>query len=289
MSLPTSTNPVPITLVALDQLHEGPADTQRLERDPDRIRELAQSISTHGIIIPLLVRAIADGYETIAGGYRREAARVAGLHQVPCQIYECDDAEAWSLSTTENLQRHNLSPLEEAEIVRISTVDHGMTIDQIAHSHGRTTTWVQDRLDLLTWDPAILAALHDGTISKAAAAPLATVSNQILRQALLVEAIRYGATARITGNWVRTAKLQNQHADGTDAEQITKAPTAEPPRVVGNCWICRNDLDIAHMSHLPTCPNCIELVRHGGPHGPATVQADNPITAPSHSSAVTPA
>ena len=199
-------------MVSLEQIHEGPADTQRLERDPERIRQLAQSISTHGIIIPLIVRKIASGYETIAGGYRREAARVADLRQVPCQIYECDDAEAWSLSTTENLQRHNLSPLEEAEIVRISTVDHGMSIDQIAHSHGRTTAWVQDRLDLLTWDPVILAALHAGTISKAAAAPLAEDLQTLLEEELAIADILPGnGEGALHGQPFSHGHLQHQY------------------------------------------------------------------------------
>lgn len=289
MSRPISTDPIPVQMIALDQIHPGIADKQRLERSPDRIQELANSIAQNGIITPLLLRPDADGYETIAGGYRREAARVAGLAAVPAQVYECDDRTAWILASSENLQRHNLTPLEEAEIVRTALHDHGMTLEQIALAHGRSSGWVQDRLDLMTWDPVILAALHAGVISKAAAAPIATLGNPTLRKGILEEAVRYGATARITANWVRTAKLQSQHADGTDVEQITNAPNPEPPRVVGTCWICRNDLDIAHMSHLPTCPTCIELVRRNPNPAVAPVQTDSPITAPSHSSALTPA
>ena len=288
MPPPTSIESTPITLVALEQIHHGPADQQRLERDSVRIQELATSIQQHGIIVPLILRSIATGYETIAGGYRREAARVAGLFQVPAQIIECDDHTAWSISTTENLQRHNLTALEEAEIVRISHAEKGMTLEQIANTHGRSVGWVQDRLDLLTWDPILLHAIHTEQISKSAAAPLAGLDNTTLRRRLLEEAIRYGATARVTANWVRTAKLQSQHPNDTDVTRITEAPVPPAARVVATCWICRNDLDIVHMSHLPTCPNCIEAVRQRLDASTPTLQADNPITARSHSSTVTP-
>lgn len=288
MPPPTSIESTTITQVALEQIHHGPADQQRLKRDPERIQELATSIEQHGIIVPLILRPIASGYETIAGGYRREAASVAGLSHVPAQIYECDDETAWAISTTENLQRHNLSPLEEAEIVRVSHAVKGMTLEQVAHIHGRSVGWVQDRLDLLRWDPILLQAIHTEQISKSAAAPLAGLDNPILRQRLLEEAIRFGATARVTSNWVRTAKLQSQHPDDTDVTRLTEAPITPPARVVATCWICRNDLDIAHMSHLPTCPNCIEAVRQRLDPSTPSLQVDKPITARSHSATVTP-
>lgn len=289
MSPPTSTDPTAIQQIDLSLIHEGPADKQRIDRHPDRIAELAASMQQIGVITPLILRATDKGYETIAGGYRREAARLANLTHVPAQVIECSDATAWSISTAENLQRHNLSPVEEANIVRIAHIEQGLTLEQVAHSHGRTTAWVNDRLDLLTWDPLILHAIHTGQLKKAAAAPLATIENSALRKGLLDDAIRYGATARTTSTWVQTARLRSDLGDPSDTTAIINSPDHPPQRVVGDCWMCSESLEMKHLTHLPTCPLCVEQVSRAHAHAAQPIHADSPATAASHSSAVTPA
>ena len=101
--------------------------------DEEALEELANSISTHGVIQPLLVRPLADGgYQLIAGERRWRASRMAGLTEVPVVIREMSDSEAMELALVENLQREDLNPIEEAQGLALLMETYGLTQDQAA-------------------------------------------------------------------------------------------------------------------------------------------------------------
>lgn len=289
MSPIATTDPTTRRDVALDQIIEGPADKQRQSRSANITAALANSINRLGILTPLILRQKDNKYETIAGGYRRDAARVAGRTHVPAFIIDCDDATAWEISTTENMARSNLSPLEEAEMIRVALVEHDMDIERIAAAHGRSLAWCEDRLAMLSWDPLILHAIHTGALSKAAATPLARVKNERIRHGLLDNSIRYGATARQTAQWANSAELAENQLGGVDVDAIAGAEPTPLPRLVSTCWMCFEQLGIERMQHLPTCPMCIDAIERRRGHLPPPVSDANPATARSSSSPVTPA
>lgn len=289
MSQGTTTEPAQSVQIALDEIIEGPADAQRESRSADITASLANSINRLGILTPLILRKQGDKYETVAGGYRRDAARVAGHTHVPAFIIDCDDGKAWEISTIENMQRHNLSPLEEAEMIRVAHVTHKMSLERIAAAHGRSTAWCEDRLAMLSWDPLILHAVHTGALSKAAATPLARIRNEKIRHGLLDNSVRFGATARQTAQWANSAELQEDSTQAPDIDELTGAPAPTVPRLVSTCWMCFQQLGIERMQHLPTCPICIDTIERQRELGPQPTPDANPATARSNSSAVTPA
>ncbi|MEG1427875.1 MAG: ParB/RepB/Spo0J family partition protein [Oscillospiraceae bacterium] len=132
----------------------------------EALNELADSISQHGILQPLLVRPIlAGGYQIVAGERRWRAARKAGLTEVPVIIREMDDGEFMQLSLIENLQREDLSPLEEANGYAALMETHGFTQEEIGKAVGKSRPAVTNALRLLNLPESIQKLLSEGLIS----------------------------------------------------------------------------------------------------------------------------
>lgn len=161
-----------------DTLAEGAVSTlplQKIEPNPlqprktfaeEELDALAESIRIHGIIQPLTVRLLPNGYYQIIAGERRwRAARLAGLSQVPVVVIEADDRKAMELALIENLQRADLNPIEEAEGYQQLISQYGMTQEQAAERVGKSRPAVANALRLLSLGPEILKLVEAGTIS----------------------------------------------------------------------------------------------------------------------------
>ena len=130
------------------------------------LEELAKSIEQNGIIQPILVRPMSDGsYQLIAGERRWRAARMAGLHEVPVTIREMTDEEASVFALIENLQREDLSPVEEAEGLKSLIESYGFTQEEAADRVGKSRTAVTNTLRLLKLPSPVLQILGEGKIT----------------------------------------------------------------------------------------------------------------------------
>ena len=152
-------------LVAIDQIR--PSDQQvRRSFDSEALRELAESIRSHGLLQPVLVRRLADGYQLLAGERRWRAARLAGLERVPALVRdEPDEADRLVLGLIENLQREDLNPIEEAHGIRVLSDQFHLTQEEIAARLGRNRVSIAHALRLLTACPAIQSAVAGGALS----------------------------------------------------------------------------------------------------------------------------
>lgn len=138
----------------------------RRDFNEESLRELADSIASHGVLQPLLVRPLPDGgYQLVAGERRWRASRMAGLFEVPVIIREMSDSEMMQISMIENLQRENLNPVEEALGYKTLQDDYGLTQDEISRSVGKSRPVVANALRLLNLQEPVLALLKDGKIS----------------------------------------------------------------------------------------------------------------------------
>lgn len=130
--------------------------------DADKLDELADSIRAQGLIQPIVVRALADGgYELIAGERRWRAAGKAGLKQIPALVREVDDQTVVAMALIENIQRENLSPLEEAQALARLIDEFGLTHQQTADAVGRARASVSNLLRLLELPAAIKRLLDE--------------------------------------------------------------------------------------------------------------------------------
>lgn len=151
----------------------------RKEFDEKSLSELADSISKHGLLQPLLVRPLAlGGYEIVAGERRYRACRMAGLTEVPVIIRELGEAETMELALIENLQREDLTPLEEAEGYQVLMTEHGFTQEEVAQSVGKSRPAVANALRLIKLPDSIKELLNSDQISAGHARALLSLDSE---------------------------------------------------------------------------------------------------------------
>ena len=140
------------------------------------IEELADSIREHGVLQPVIVTEILDGYQLVAGERRFRAAVQAGLERIPAIVRQLADRDQLELALVENIQRADLNAMEEAHAYRQLADEFNMTQEQIATRVGRARATVANTMRLLDMDPAVQVAVADGHISEGHARALGTLS-----------------------------------------------------------------------------------------------------------------
>ena len=155
----------PYQLLPIYKVEPNPGQP-RQDFDPVELQSLADSIATHGIVQPLTVREVNNGYYQIIAGERRwRAARIAGLTEVPAVIMEADDRKVMELALIENLQREDLNPVEEAMGYRSLMEEYGLTQEEAAARVGKSRPAVANTLRLLNLPEAILEMLRSGSLT----------------------------------------------------------------------------------------------------------------------------
>ena len=155
----------------------------RSDFDEEELQNLADSIIEHGVIQPLTVREIEDGYYQIIAGERRwRAARMANLAEIPAVIIEADDKKTMELALIENLQRQDLNPVEEALGYSSLIQEYCMTQDDVAKSVGKSRPAVANALRLLNLCPEVLEAVRKGALSAGHARAVLSLKTSKLQQ-----------------------------------------------------------------------------------------------------------
>jgi ParB family transcriptional regulator, chromosome partitioning protein len=163
-------------LVAVDRIRPNPWQPRR-NSDPIKMDELVRSIQTHGILEPLLLRKYDDSYELVAGERRLRAAQRAGIKEVPAIIVDLDDQGSLEIALIENIQREELSAVDEARAYQVLAQEFGRTHDEIANQVGKDRSTVTNLLRLLKLPPDILALLAGGRLSMGHARALLSVAS----------------------------------------------------------------------------------------------------------------
>lgn len=141
-------------------------DQPRRQFDDEALSDLAKSIETYGILQPLLVRPMADGsYQIVAGERRWRAARLAGLTEVPVVIRDLSDRETAQLALIENLQREDLSPLEEALGYQKLIEQYDLTHEQVADAVHKSRAAITNALRLLKLPSEVAQMVSDGVLT----------------------------------------------------------------------------------------------------------------------------
>ena len=153
----------------VERVYSNPAQP-RQRFDEDALGDLAASIREHGVLQPILVRPRADGhYQIIAGERRWRASKMAGLAEIPVIVEQIDDEAALEIAIIENLQREDISPLEEAEMFERMTHEHGYSLRKLATKLGKDKGYLENRLRLVDApaDVRELVATRSDTLSHA--------------------------------------------------------------------------------------------------------------------------
>jgi ParB family transcriptional regulator, chromosome partitioning protein len=213
--------------VPIDQVRPSP-EQQRKHFAADQLRELADSIRQHGVLQPLLVRRLPDGFELIAGERRWRAARQAGLQKVPAIVRgEVDAHDSLLLGLIENLQREDLDPIEEAQGIRRLIESFGLTHEDAAARLGKHRVAVSQALRLLNGCPALLSATSSGALSAGHARALVGLPSHKDQEYGLKVVLARRLSVRQTEKWVQDYKPQARKARPARAQQGTDPALAE--------------------------------------------------------------
>lgn len=178
--------------------------------DADRLQELADSIQEHGVIQPLIVRSVDNGFELVAGERRWRAARLAGLKTVPCLLRELTEEENALIAIIENMQREDLNPIEEAEGLNRMIDAFGLTQEQVSKSVGKSRPYITNSLRLLKLPLEIKDMLSQGTLTPGHGRALLAMSDAKIQLAVAQKIVSEGLS-------VRAVEAMVQKKQGTKA------------------------------------------------------------------------
>ncbi len=191
--------------VALQLIKPNPYQP-RQTFDQERLAELAQSIKDFGLLEPVIVRKKGETFELAAGERRVRAAELAGLETIPAIIREYQDLEMMQVALIENLQRENLSPIEEAEGYQSLINEFGFTQSEVAESVGKKRSSVANSLRLLNLGVEERQMLETGQLSVGHAKVLLSVERPQRRLALAKRVVREGASVRQLEEWLKKGR-----------------------------------------------------------------------------------
>lgn len=163
--IPQRAHPAGSTEIPIARIRPNPRQP-RQRIDQAELDTLAASIAEHGVLQPILVTEVLDGYQLVAGERRLRASRQAGLERIPAIVRQLADRDQLELALVENLQREDLGPIEEALAFRVLVDEFGLSQEEIATRVGRARSTVTNTLRLLDLDQGVRDALANGAISE---------------------------------------------------------------------------------------------------------------------------
>ena len=170
--------------------------------------ELAESIKEHGVLQPLVVTRVGDSYELIAGERRFQASKKAGLTKVPVIVREASEQTKLELAIIENIQRHNLNPIEEAKAYQRLLHEFGLHQEEVAKKMGKSRSAIANSVRLLQLPIDIQRAVSQGKISEGHAKALLGIENKEKQRAIFELILSEELTVRETENRVRSVSVK---------------------------------------------------------------------------------
>lgn len=228
---------------AIETITANPYQPRRIF-DEEKLQELAASIKEFGIVQPLVVRKKGETFELVAGERRLRAAKLAGLANVPVVIKDYDDTKMMEIALIENIQRHDLNPIEEAQGLRRLMSEFKLTQEQVAEKVGRSRVAVTNILRLLNLPQEIQSEIINGTLTMGQAKQLLGLSKKEQQLEVAKSIIANGWSSRMTEEVVRKLKEGKQLKivrEIIEAEKEEKLKTKKSKRkVTENDVFCRD-------------------------------------------------
>ena len=164
--------------------------------DEEALRELSDSIKDHGIIEPIIVKKSIKGYDLVAGERRTKAASIAGLETIPAIIRDFTDQQMMEIALIENIQREDLSPIEEAQAYKNYIDATGLTQEEVANKFGKSRSYITNLLGLLSLPKYVQKEVINGTISMSHARVLSKIDDVDMILNLAQKVIDEGISVR---------------------------------------------------------------------------------------------
>ncbi|TYQ14745.1 UNVERIFIED_CONTAM: ParB family chromosome partitioning protein [Acetivibrio alkalicellulosi] len=190
------------------------------------MEELCESIKQYGVIQPVSVRKISNNmYELVAGERRLRASLMAGLKEIPAIIIDINDNDSAVIALIENLQREDLSYMEEAEGYNNLIIDHGFTQEELANKIGKSQSTIANKIRLLKLPPLVKKILSDNNLTERHARSLLKLHDEQLQLKVLKHVCEKGLNVKKTEDLVERAieKYTKKEKEKKNKPQLTKA------------------------------------------------------------------
>ena len=181
--------------IALSDIHPNPYQPRQVF-DETKLQELANSIQEHGVFTPILVRKSVSGYQIIAGERRFRASKLAKIEKIPAIVLEFDDTQMMEISLIENIQREDLSVIEEAKAYQLMMERLNYTQDQVAQKVGKSRPHISNTLRLLSLPQSVLDLLASQKLSMGQVKPLINHEDQAIVERLAQEIVDKNLSSR---------------------------------------------------------------------------------------------
>lgn len=196
LAVETPTGKSPYQMLPIHKVEPNPGQP-RQDFDPEELQSLADSIALHGVVQPLTVRELPNGYYQIIAGERRwRAARIADQREIPAVIIEADDRKVMELALIENLQRQDLNPVEEAMGYQTLMQEYGLTQEDAAKQVGKSRPAVANALRLLNLSDKVLEMVRKGNLSAGHARAVLSLKTQKLQEQAAQKIAALGLSVR---------------------------------------------------------------------------------------------
>lgn len=187
----------PESMLPIDQIATNPLQPRK-KFDDEELAELSDSIQQHGVLQPILVRKHGTKYEIVAGERRYQASKLAGLTEIPVCIKEINDKDVFQLALIENLQRTDLTPLEEAKGYRQLIKDHGLTQEQLAKVLSKSRSAIANTLRLIDLPEEVQDLMEQSLLTAGHARAILAVPDESGRIKLAQKVVAENLTVRQT-------------------------------------------------------------------------------------------
>ena len=181
--------------IPVDEIRSNPHQPREYF-DEESLRELSESIKEHGLIEPIIVKKSIKGYDLVAGERRTKAARLAGLTKIPAIIRDFTDQQMMEIALIENIQREDLSPIEEATAYKNYIDVTGLTQEEVANKFGKSRSYITNLLGLLSLPKYVQKEVMNGTISMSHARVLSKIDDVDMILSLAQKVIDDGISVR---------------------------------------------------------------------------------------------
>lgn len=233
-----------------------PTDPDRFRPGDSSIDDLAASIHEHGLLQPIVItpNLTDDHYDLIAGQRRVLACRALGWTEIPAYLLTATAEVIPELRLAENVQRQDLSPLEEAVAIKRWREQANLTQEQAAERLGRGLSWLKKREALLSLQDDLMAAVHANIISPSIAVELKSIEDDQTRGYYIQTAKDYGCTQDVAAAWARNYKAAQTNQDPTTSKDTTSAWENPYQSHVLPCHVCQQTFPIGDLRTVFLCP-----------------------------------
>lgn len=237
-----------------------PKKGQRISIDANVIRELAESIKEKGLLQPILVRKDGEKFEIVAGDRRYLAHEMLGLKKIKSIVREMDERECFTLRSIENLQREDLSPIEEGFIYKELRDTYKMSVVGIAKNLGISESKVIEKLKCIEMPDEVTKAIHEGRLSARSAVVLFRIEDESTRNMYLRSAIDNGINVRTAELWFNDYQ-KTTNRQGLSARRLREIDHQNlKKKHYGACDICEEAVDTQDLKALVICRACMQII-----------------------------